>query len=523
MKKNYSLLLVVLLISVLTFGQQMPIDFSDSNDNFTPFGSASFGVRPDPQDATNQVGELGNTGADANQGAFLDLDREIDLDFGQTINLRFFSFDPNAHTVRIKLEQGANPDIEVTLNVPSPAAQEWKDLTFDFANAVLSSDGTTAVNGTGTYNRITIFVDAGVTTAGTYLLDDFDDGSTPTDPHELDVIYTDLVWADEFDVDGPVNSDNWHHQTLGPNGGQWFNGELQHYTDSQTNSFISGGFLNIVAKRETTTQDGVTLDFTSARLNSKFAFTYGRVDVRARLPFGEGTWPAIWTLGKNVNEVGAWFQTQGFGTTSWPACGEIDIMEHGLHATNEVSSAIHTPSSSGATVNTDTQMLADVANDFHVYSVNWSPNRITFMIDGVGYYTYEPDVYNADTWPFDLDQFLLLNVAMGGFAGNVDAGFSESAMIIDYVRVYQNENLSTDDVFASKFSVYPNPSDESKILNIKTTESIDKVELYNMIGQRILNQTNNTKEFNIQNVRTGVYLMMIYSGNKSITKRVIIK
>ena len=198
-------------------------------------------------------------------------------------------------------------------------------------------------------------------------------------------------------------------------------------------------------------------------------------------------------------------------------------MEHGLHATNEVSSAIHTPSSSGATVNTDTQMLADVANDFHVYSVNWSPNRITFMIDGVGYYTYEPDVYNADTWPFDLDQFLLLNVAMGGFAGNVDAGFSESAMIIDYVRVYQNENLSTDDVFASKFSVYPNPSDESKILNIKTTESIDKVELYNMIGQRILNQTNNTKEFNIQNVRTGVYLMMIYSGNKSITKRVIIK
>jgi beta-glucanase (GH16 family) len=257
-------------------------------------------------------------------------------------------------------------------------------------------------------------------------------------------------------------------------------------------------------------------------LNSKFAFTYGRVDVRARLPFGEGTWPAIWTLGKNINEEGAWFETQGFGTTPWPACGEIDIMEHGLHATNEVSSAIHTPSSSGSTVNTDTQMLADVANDFHVYSVNWSPDRITFLIDDVGYYTYEPDAYNADTWPFDLDQFLLLNVAMGGIAGNVDAGFSESAMVIDYVRVYQNV-LSTDDVFASKFSVYPNPNNESDVLNIQTTETIDTLELFNMVGQRILNQTGNRNQLDIQNVRSGIYVLKIYSGNRSITKRVIIQ
>jgi beta-glucanase (GH16 family) len=520
MKKNYSLLFIALLISTLTFGQEMPIDFSDSNDNFTVFGGTTFAMRPDPDDTSNMVGEFFNSGAQW-QGFFIDPSPAVDLDERQEITLRFYAFDGNSHDVMIKLENGSNPNVEVQVNAPTQGSAAWQNLSFDFTNAQFS-DGSGATNATGQYDRLTIFIDGVSTVPGTFLIDDIWDGTTPTDPHELDVIYTDLVWSDEFDVDGPVNSDNWYHQTFGPNGGQWFNGELQHYTDSQTNSFVSGGFLNIVAKRETTTQDGVTLDFTSARLNSKFAFTYGRVDVRARLPFGEGTWPAIWTLGKNINEEGAWFETQGFGTTPWPACGEIDIMEHGLHATNEVSSAIHTPSSSGATVNTDTQMLADVANDFHVYSVNWSPDRITFLIDDVGYYTYEPDAYNADTWPFDLDQFLLLNVAMGGIAGNVDAGFSESAMVIDYVRVYQNV-LSTDDVFASKFSVYPNPNNESDVLNIQTTETIDTLELFNMVGQRILNQTGNRNQLDIQNVRSGIYVLKIYSGNRSITKRVIIQ
>lgn len=520
MRKLYFLFLFVFLGTGLTYSQQMPIDFSDSDDNFSVFGGTTFAMRADPEDASNMVGEFFNSGAQW-QGFFIDPTPAVDLDERQEITLRFYAFDGNAHDVMIKLENGSNPNVEVQVNAPAQGSATWQNLSFDFTNAQFS-DGSGATNASGQYNRLTIFIDGVSTVPGTFLIDDIWDGTTPTDPNELDVIYTDLVWADEFDVNGPVNPDNWHHQTFGPNGGQWFNGELQHYTDRDTNSFVSDGFLRIVAKRETTTQDGVTLDFTSARLNSKFAFTYGRVDVRARLPFGNGTWPAIWTLGRNINEPGAWFETQGEGTTPWPACGEIDIMEHGLHATNEVSSAIHTPSSSGATVNTDTQMLADVANNFHVYSMNWSPNRITFMIDGVGYYTYEPAVQNADTWPFDLDQFILLNVAMGGFAGTIDAGFTESAMVIDYVRVFQNV-LSTEDVFASKFSVYPNPSNDSDVLNIKTSETIDQLELFNMLGQRILNQKGTTNQLDIQNVRSGIYLLKIYSGNRSITKRVIIK
>jgi beta-glucanase (GH16 family) len=131
----------------------------------------------------------------------------------------------------------------------------------------------------------------------------------------------------------------------------WFNGEIQHYTDREENSYQENGRLHLVAQRERFTDQGVTKNFTSARLNSKFAFTYGRVDIRAKLPTGVGTWPALWMLGRNIDEDGAYWENQGFGTTPWPACGEIDIMEHWGDNQNYVSSAMHTPSSFGGTVN----------------------------------------------------------------------------------------------------------------------------------------------------------------------------
>ena len=307
---------------------------------------------------------------------------------------------------------------------------------------------------------------------------------------------------------------------MGPNGGQWFNGEQQHYTDRLDNSYVENGFLNIVAKSENYTQDGVTLNYTSARLNSKFAFAYGRVDVRAKLPSGDGTWPAIWTLGKNVNEVGAYWQTQGFGTTTWPACGEIDIMEHGLGATNHVSSAIHTPSSSGNTVNTDSQVLPDVANNFHVYSMNWSPNQITFMIDGVGYYTYNPAVKNPSTWPFDLEQYLIFNVAMGGFAGTIDPNFTQSPMVIDYVRVYQNV-LSTDEFNANSFRIYPNPTSGTVFIDSQVT--IDTIEVYNTVGNLMLMQELPNNKIDVSSLQTGLYILKVYAEGSSAVKKLVIK
>lgn len=257
---------------------------------------------------------------------------------------------------------------------------------------------------------------------------------------QVDVVYNDLVWSDEFNNNGAVNANNWFHQTQLPAGGSWFNGEVQHYTNLITNSYVNAGFLNIVGKKEPYTNQGVTKEFTSARLNSKFAFLYGRVDVRAKLPLNQGTWPAIWTLGKNVNEDGAYFDS-AFGTVNWPACGEIDMMEHGITPSqpqNYIQSALHTPSSFGNTTNIGGTIANNLGNDFHLYSMNWSPYQISFLLDGVVYYTYNPAVKNADNWPFTSDQYVLLNIAMGGIAGTIPADFTQATMEIDYVRIYQN-------------------------------------------------------------------------------------
>lgn len=263
---------------------------------------------------------------------------------------------------------------------------------------------------------------------------------------QVDVVYNDLVWSDEFDTNGAINSTNWFHQTQLPAGGNWFNGEQQHYTNQITNSFVDAGFLNIVAKKENFTDQGFTKQYTSARLNSKFAFLYGRVDVRAKIPTNQGTWPAIWMLGKNVNEDGGFFDAT-YGTTNWPACGEIDIMEYGItpsQPTNYIQSALHTPSSFGNTVNIGGTIANNLGNDFHIYSMNWSPYEISFLLDGVVFYTYNPAVKNASNWPFNQEQYLLLNIAMGGVAGTIPSNFTQATMEIDYVRVYQNTLVDTE-------------------------------------------------------------------------------
>ena len=257
-------------------------------------------------------------------------------------------------------------------------------------------------------------------------------------------LFNNLVWSDEFDGTGAIDNSKWFHQTYIPNGWGWYNGELQHYTDREDNAYVQNGYLHIVAKDETYTDpvQGITKEYTSARLNSKFAFTHGRVEARAKLPQGVGTWPAIWMLGKNINETGAYWQTQGYGTTGWPECGEIDIMEHWGSNQNFVQSALHTPSSFGATVNHGGLMATDVSNTFHVYAMEWTTDEITFSLDGVPYYTYNPSPQNMSTWPYVADQYILLNVAI---QNSIDPAFTDSEMVLDYIRVYQQGTSSTVD------------------------------------------------------------------------------
>tara|TARA_R110001583_G_scaffold44521_1_gene141180 strand:+ start:13795 stop:14874 length:1080 start_codon:yes stop_codon:yes gene_type:complete len=231
-----------------------------------------------------------------------------------------------------------------------------------------------------------------------------------------------LVWSDEFNTPGSPDASKWGYD-IGRGDNGWGNGESQYYTNRSENVIIEDGMLKITAKKEN--YEGA--EYTSTRMltEGKFDFTYGKVEVRAKLPIGEGTWPAIWMLGSNIRTVG------------WPACGEIDIMEHWGHNQGNVQSALHTPSSFGSTENHGAQYLADVSTKFHVYSLEWTPNEMIFTVDDVEHYRYNPSTKNSSTWPFDAKQFLILNVAMGGSWFSIDPNFVSSTLEVDYVRVYQ--------------------------------------------------------------------------------------
>jgi len=231
-----------------------------------------------------------------------------------------------------------------------------------------------------------------------------------------------LIWSEEFDETGAVNNNNWTHEIGNGNGG-WGNGESQYYTNRLENSKVEDGVLKITAKTEAYQGH----NYTSARLISrdKFEFQYGRVDIRAKLPEGQGTWPALWMLGANLSNVG------------WPACGEIDIMEHWGHNPTVVAGSIHTPNSYGDTWTTS-QVNVSSFTEFHIYSINWTSEKIQFFIDDNLYYTYNPSPKNIENWPFDAPQFFILNIAMGGSWFDIDSDFVESTMEVDYIRVFEN-------------------------------------------------------------------------------------
>ena len=352
--------------------------------------------------------------------------------------------------------------------------------------------------------------------------------------------FNDLVWSDEFTRDGALDASKWHHQTQIPTSGGWYNGEIQHYTNRPDNSFTEEGILRIVAKRETFTDQGLTRNYTSARLNSKFAFRYGRVEIRAKMPFGVGTWPALWMLGKNINEDGGYWDTQGFGTTVWPNCGEIDIIEHWGDNQNFVQSAIHTPSSFGGTVNKGGVTLSTASDDFHVYTLDWYENRLVFGIDGVTHYTYQPAFRDASTWPFFEEQYILFNVAI---LPNIQAGFTESAMEVDYIRIYQEaeeeeeEEEENEEVITSLEEVetnaelYPNPVND--VLTIAFPDGVNKnlsIEIFEVSGAKVIGLDPDIEVkgdqviiSNLASLSSGIYLIRYKSdqleGNARFVKR----
>jgi len=226
-----------------------------------------------------------------------------------------------------------------------------------------------------------------------------------------------LVWSDEFDVNGTPSPSKWTYD-LGGNG--WGNSELQYYTNRSENVIVQGGVLKIKAIRESYSGSA----YTSARLltNGLYSFKYGKVEASAKLPAGAGTWPAIWMLGSNI------------GTAGWPACGEIDIMEHRGSELNKIFGTLHYPGRSGGNADGNTKTISNASTEFHLYKVEWTSTSIDIYVDNQLIHT----VANSNKIPFNHNFFIIMNVAMGGtFGGAVDPAFTSATMEVDYIRVYQ--------------------------------------------------------------------------------------
>lgn len=247
-----------------------------------------------------------------------------------------------------------------------------------------------------------------------------------------------LVWSDEFNgPDGStVDSSKWTAET---GGGGWGNNELEYYTDRKENAFQHDGNLVIKVMQEKYTGDGVTRNYTSARLKTqgKFSQAYGRFEARVKIPRGQGIWPAFWMLGDDIEKPG------------WPQCGEIDIMENIGKEPGMVHGTIHGPGYSGEKGISSSYSLPGgqkFADDFHVFALEWEPKAIRFYVDDHLYATRTPaDLPPGTRWVYDHPFFILLNVAVGGYwPGNPDdSTVFPQTMLVDYVRVYERAASSS--------------------------------------------------------------------------------
>lgn len=235
-----------------------------------------------------------------------------------------------------------------------------------------------------------------------------------------------LVWSDEFDGNS-LNLSVWNQETGRGNNG-WGNNELEYYTNSTNNTFVSNGMLIVEARKDIASG----LNYTSGRMTTQGnkVFKFGRIDIRAKLPVGKGIWPALWMLGSNI------------GTAGWPACGEIDIMELVGTYPSRVTGTMHWKASNGNAVNKGANYnlaSGDFSQQFHVFSIVWEKDLIKWYVDDQLYLTNTVADVGTANYPFNADHFFIFNVAVGGnWPGPPDAETSwPQRMFVDYVRVFQ--------------------------------------------------------------------------------------
>ncbi len=235
-----------------------------------------------------------------------------------------------------------------------------------------------------------------------------------------------LVWSDEFDYQGLPDKTKWDYEQ-----GFVRNDESQYYTRARLeNARVEGGMLILECRKEHfTPKHHAPVEYTAASLitRKKASWQYGRIEVRAKLPQGRGVWPAIWTLGTNISRAG------------WPACGEIDIMEFVGKETNNIHGTLHYAVDGQHQSDSGTMETAKPNDDFHIYAVEWYPDRIDFFFDSKKYHTVLIDkAGKGEENPFRAPHYLLINFALGGsWGGPIDDTVLPQRFLIDYVRVYK--------------------------------------------------------------------------------------
>ncbi len=239
-----------------------------------------------------------------------------------------------------------------------------------------------------------------------------------------------LSWSEEFNYNGLPDSTKWDYE-VGGHG--WGNNELQYYTHANINNVeVNNGSLKIKALHEKMADR----EYTSARLvtKGKEQFTYGKIEIRAKLPEGRGLWPALWMLGTNIGKV------------DWPDCGEIDIMEHVGFDKDSVFGTVHTKAYNHikGTQKVKKTFIANPYNEYHLYSIEWTPEHMDFFLDNKLYNHVENEHKTSAEWPFDSPFYLILNIAVGGNLGGkkgIDENVFPAVMEIDYIRAYQQAKL----------------------------------------------------------------------------------
>ncbi|WNH12724.1 family 16 glycosylhydrolase [Thalassobellus suaedae] len=531
----FSLLLLVLFISSIE-AQVIQDDFEGSGTISSWYGddciiNTNF-INPHKQgiNASNKVLKYEDRGG---KYANVRFDNPINLDMA---NRNVFVFKIYVSSINLTGNQTSQVSLKLQ-NVDLAEAwttqteiikpikiDEWQELTFDFKNDsyINLNSNSLPPNQRNDLNRVVIQINGENNTDHVLAyIDDFYNDSSINE----DFTYDKLVWFDEFNDTGAVDNTKWFHQTKFIAGNSWANGEQQHYTNREVNSYTDNGTLKIKAIRESFTDQNVTKQYTSARLNSKFAFKYGRIEVRAKLPSVSGTWPAIWLLGKNINEDGAYWDNQGFGTTGWPWCGEIDIMEPNV-AKTEILGTWHWNNGEGYMLNSKSIQAnnIDTSQNFHDYVLEWNATSMKIYMDN-NLINEMPTVE-----PFNQEFFILLNVAMGGsLGGNIDSGFNNDTMEIDYIRVYQQGALSvTNDISTSKIKLYPNPvSDRLNVLMENYSNADMELQIIDVSGRLVFKQdytiNNRSLEFNTSFLKQGIYFLSLKFNDGKLSTHKFVK